>query len=319
MSSKLESEINSEEMDLYDYWEVLVKRKKVFIGIFLIPIVIAAIISYSMPRLYRGECEISIPLASDKNIVTVFPAPKLVSIIGNIDDTKKEKVFTNIPVTIKSVSVSLNKKSTDKVRMVIEAKTADVIPQAFKDMANYIGNLPEIKEEIDRIKEEHNSKLNRLTVESNLRIKKLLEAKKANLNFLNYVNDMIKTRQISFVAINPADLILKDYNLSLEITNLQQVKKDVTIKRSKSAVVNTKDSNDKDEDLESEITNLRQSVVTFGILGPLSISMHPSKAEIRKIIISTGALSLVAAIFVVFFLLDYIDRIKMQRNKRRSS
>ena len=75
---------------------------------------------------------------------------------------------------------------------------------------DYINNLPRIKEEMAKISEQIDFK-----------IKNLIEVKKANLIFLNDLTDAIKKRQITFVNINPADLIKKDGDLSLEIMNLQ--------------------------------------------------------------------------------------------------
>jgi hypothetical protein len=254
MNTKLESEIIAEdEINLYDYWKVLVKRKKILIGIFLVPLVIVTIVSLSLPRYYRGESEISVP---------ALPAPNIVRLIGNIDDNQKVKIFTNNPGAIKSALISLPKKSTDKVNIIVDANTADIIPQAFKNIFDYISNLPEIKQQSARIKEE-----------TDLKIKHLIEAKKANLVFLDQITDIMKKRQISFTPVNPADLIKKDADLSLEIMNLQNVK------------------------------------VTVGILGPPSITKQPSNSRIKQIIMITGLLSLFTGIFVVFFL-EYINRMK---------
>jgi hypothetical protein len=213
------------------------------------------------------------------------------------------------------VSVSLPKKSTDKVSIVIDAKTSDTIPQAVKDIHNYIENLPEIKQAIARIKGERDLRIKNLTEEINLRIKNLIEAKRANLIFLSQVTDIMKKRQESFVAVNPSDLIMRDAALSLEITRLQQAKKNTMGKESRIAIVNPSVLIDKTEALSLEIINLQQTEVAFGTLGPVSTTVQPSSSQIRKIIISTGALSLSAAIFVVFFLIDYIDRIKARENK----
>jgi len=294
VNTKLESEINSaEEMNIYDYWKVLVKRKKIFIGIFLIPLVIATIASFSVPRYYVGEAEISYPVSPVPNISSVITAQNIVRFVGNIDDIPKGKIFTNNPGTIKRVLLSLSKNSTDKVSIVIDAKAADAIPQAFEDISRYIRNLPEIKEEIARIKEEENSKLKNLIEESNFKLKNLIEAKKANLAFLKYLTDVIKKEPEAFVSANPSDYIMKDSNLSIDISNLQQI-----LKKSKMAVV------------KSDV------LIANGTLSPLVITVKPSNSQIRKIIISTGALSLIAAIFVVF-LLDYIERIKVYENKQR--
>lgn len=79
MNTKPENEIiYSDEINLYDYWKILVKRKKIFLGIFLIPLVIAIIISLIMPRYYKGESEISIP-APVPNIPSVITASNIVN------------------------------------------------------------------------------------------------------------------------------------------------------------------------------------------------------------------------------------------------
>ena len=279
-----------DEINLYDYWKVLVKRKKILIGIFLVPSVIVTIISLCLPRYYRGESDISIPALPASNIPSVITAPNIVNLAGNIDDTQKAKIFANNTDAIKSVSVSLPKKSTDKVNIIIDAKTADVISQAFKDIFNYISNLSEIKGEIARIQAETDLKTERIIEETDFKIKKLIEARKANLIFLNDLSDMIKKRQIPFININPADLVRKDGDLSLEIINLQQAKTDMIKKKE---------------------LNIK---VTAGILGPPSITKQPSNSRIKQIIIITGLLSLFTGIFVVFFL-EYIERMKARENK----
>ena len=283
MNIKPESEIiPEEEVDLYDYWKVLVKRKKIFIGIFLVPLVIVIIISLILPRYYRGESEITNPLIS---------APNIVKLIGNIDDTQKVKIFANNSGAIKSVAVSLPKKSTDKVIIIIDAKAADFIQQAFKDIFDYLSNLPEIKGEMTRIQAETDLKAQMLIEEADLKIQSLTEVKKANLIFLNQITDLMKKKQITlFNIINPADIIKKDADISIEINNLAQAKTDM---------------------LKKKELNIK---VTAGILGLPTITKQPSNAQIKNIIILTGILSFFVGMFVVFFL-DYIDRMKARKNK----
>ena len=309
MNTKLESEIIAEdEINLYDYWKVLVKRKKILIGIFLVPLVIVTIISLSLPRYYRGESEISIPALSAPNIPSVITAPNIVisipalpafnipsvitapnivRLIGNIDDSQKVKIFANNSDAIKSVLISLPKKSTDKVNIIVDAKTADIISQAFKDILNYISNLPEIKGEIARIQAETDLKTERIMEETDFKIKNLIEVRKENLIFLNDVSNSIKKRKLP--GINPADLVRKDGDLSLEIISLQQAKTDIMKKRELSVKVNA------------------------GILGPPSITKQPSNSQIKQWIIITGLLSLFVGIFGVFFL-EYIERMKAREN-----
>jgi hypothetical protein len=245
-----------EEINLYYYWKVLVKRKTVFIVIFLFPLVIATAFSLLQPRYYRGESEIIYP---------VIPPQTIVNLLGDFDDAKKDEVFITTPGAIRSVLLSTPKKPNDKVNIILESKTSDVIPQAFQDFDHYLCNLREFKEGIARI-----NKKNEMQLEW------LLEAKKANLIYLDQITEMIKKRKMPLAVINPADLIKKDADLSLEIMNLQQ---------------------------EREIMGTR------GSLGPISITVLPSNSTIKQILIFTGIVGLFTGLFVVFFL-EYIDRMK---------
>jgi hypothetical protein len=280
MNIKPDSKTTPEEVNLYDYWKVLVKKKKIFLGIFLVPIVIVIFISLSLPHYYKGESEIT---------NTLIPALNIVSLIGNIDDAKKIKIFANNAEAINSVSLSLPSKSTDKINIIVEARTADMIPQALKKMIDYIGNLPEVMGEIAKIQAENDLKTERFLAETDFKIKKLTEARKANLIFLNDITDMIKKRKLTIVNFNPSDLVRKDGDLSLEIRNLEQVRSDVM----KTKILNGK--------------------VDIGILSPPSVSKHPSTEKIKNIIIFTGLLSFFAGIVVIFFL-EYIERMKEQKN-----
>lgn len=273
MDSKPENKITSEEeISLYDYWKVFVKRKKVLISIFLVPLVIATIAGLNLPRHYRGESEIS---------NTVLPANDISNLIKDIDDTKKNKIFKNNPGAIISVSSSLPTKSANKANIIVEAKTEDIIPQAIKDIYDYISNSSEFKQRLSRIKED-----------TDFKIKKLMEAKEANRIFLNQITNIMKKKRqplvvftinpADFITINPADVIKKDADLSLEIMNLQNVK------------------------------------MTVGKIGPPSITKQPPDSRIRQIIIMTGMLSLAAGMFIVLFL-DYIERMKARDNKRMTS
>ncbi len=296
MNIKPESEtIPEDEINLYDYWKVLVKRKKIFISIFLVPLVIVTIVSLSLPRYYTGESEIS---------NAAIPAGRIVKLIENINTDQKFKIFANNPDAIKSVLISLPKKSTDTVNIIVHAKTADIIPQAFANLFYYINNLPEIQEEIKRMKEKTDLKLN-----------ELIEARKENLLFLDQVKDMIKKKQMSFIFVNPADLIKKDADLKLEIMNLRYAKTDMMKKTQLSFIYNNPTTVsewkliNKDGNLTLEGMKPQSINVTTGTIGPLSITKHPSNSRIKKTIMITGLLSLFTGIFVVFFL-EYIDRMK---------
>lgn len=271
MNIKPESKIIADdEINLYDYWKVLVKRKKILIGIFLLPLVIVTIVSLSLPRYYRGESEMTIlSMPAGESRGPLIPAIHLIKFMENIDDTLKAKIFKNNPGAIKSALVSLSRKSPGsqgsvdgKVNIIVEAKTADIFPQAFEDLVEYMNNLPEVNRPLARIKED-----------ADLKIKSLIEARKANRVTLGQITEMMEKKQITIINITPADLINKDTELHLQIKNLQAAK------------------------------------VAVGKLAPLPITRQPTNSQIKQSIIITGLISFFTGIFVVFFL-EYIDRMK---------
>lgn len=260
--------IAAEETHLYDYWKVLAKRKKIFFSIFFIPLILVTIISLIMPRYYRGELEITNVLLSASDVD---------HLIGNIDDAQKNKIFANNSAVIKRVSISIPNKSSNKVTIIIESKTADVIPQASKDIFNYFSSLPENQKKIAKMMEDVDTKLIQLE-----------EMKKANLMFLSELMDMIKERQAVNIQLNPTELIKRTYDLSFEINDLQRAKKEMIMKIG--------------------------SNIMAGKMNLLSITKQPSSTKIKQIIIITCVLSFLTGIFVVFFI-DYIQRMKARENK----
>jgi hypothetical protein len=96
---------------------------------------------------------------------------------------------------------------------------------------------------------------------------------------------MKKRIQLACISINPADLIKKDADLSLEIKNLELTKSYMLKKK--------------------KLNNITV------ILGSPSITKQPSGEKVKQRIIITVVLSMMASIFVVFFF-DYIERMKMR-------
>lgn len=278
--------ISQNEINLYDYWKVLVKRKKLLLGIFFVPLIMAIIIISIIPSYYRGESEIT-------NLI--IPASSLVNIVGNIDNAKKNKIFINNSNTIKSVLISIPQKSTDKVKITINAKNTDIISQSFKDLFDYINNLPEIKVAVTTIQADNDLNEKKLIEETDFKMQNLIEAKNANLIFLNHISDMMKKKQNSSInPINPADLIEKDADMTVKIKKLDQVKKDIMKKKELNVKVN------------------------YGILGAPSITKQPPSSQVKQVMIIVVILSLITSLFVVFFL-DYIDRMKMLNNVCKST
>ena len=294
MTIKMDNQITAEdEINLYDYWKILVRRRKLFIGIFLVPLIIVIVINLSVPRHYRGESEIVVPVLPASDTSSAIIAKNIVRIIGNLNDSQRVEILSSNRSVVKNVLVSLSPKSANRIAVIVEAESSDVIPQAFNHILSYIINMPEIKEEISAINAEADLKAERLLADTDLKIRNLVEIRKANLIYLSYLSDMMKQRKMPIIDINPADFVRENADLSLEITNLQREKANLEKRKARGKM-------------------------DVGTLTPPSITRQPSNSEIRQKIIRTGLLSFFTSLFLVF-LIEYIAKMKRARKEKRSA
>ncbi len=280
--------ITTEEANIYDYWKVLVKRKTIFLCVLIIPLAIVTILALFTPQYYRGESEILLAKLPASDIPSVITAPNIINLVGEIDDVRKAKIFANHSGAIKNVIISMPQKSINRISITIESKSPAIIPQAIKDVFNYINALPQIMEETARIQQKDDLKTQRTLEEIDFKIMKLREAKEANIDFLKDMSDMLKKRKLAVVNFNPSDLVRKDGDIALEITNLQDTKKDI---------------------LRGKELNAKG---TIGILVPPSIAKRPSREQTTQLIIVTGILSIIMSIFIVLFL-EYVEKMKARK------
>lgn len=129
-----------DEINLYDYWRVIVKRKKLIIGLFLVSVLASAVISFLMPKIYRGEVVLKLPSITAK---------ELVSIIGTIGGERIKNILPKKRHLIAGIKLNVLKDSTDKLQLIIEAKNKDDISPAMTEFAAYLNNFPLINRAIE--------------------------------------------------------------------------------------------------------------------------------------------------------------------------
>ncbi|MBO8143332.1 MAG: hypothetical protein H0Z16_01925 [Thermodesulfobacterium sp.] len=180
------------EINLYDLWKVIVKRKKLIIGLFVIAILASVIISLLMPKIYQGKIVLRL---------TILPAKEVINIIGKID-TKEDikRIFPNTAhlitdVKLKEIKVSRNQVSKDKLQLIIEAKDKNILTHAFTEFITYLNNLPFIK----RFVEEERQRLSIQLEEIDKLIAKLTK------NIKTY-KKLFETGKITLVGFNPIEL-----------------------------------------------------------------------------------------------------------------
>ena len=131
-----EMNVREDEINLYDYWKVIVKRKSLIIGLFLVAVLASAIISFLTSKIYSGDVVLKLP---------TITAKELVSIIGKLDEGRIKNILPKTHHLIADIKFNALKDSTDKLRLVIEAKNTDAVSQAAAEFVAYLNGIPLIK------------------------------------------------------------------------------------------------------------------------------------------------------------------------------
>ncbi|MCD6490101.1 MAG: hypothetical protein J7K20_05180 [Thermodesulfobacterium sp.] len=203
MSPEYEDEIN-----LYELWKVIVKRKKLIIGLFVIAILASAIISLLMPKIYRGEVVFRL---------TTLPATEFINMIDKIDTKENiKRIFPNTAhlitdVKLKEIKISRKEVSQDKLRLVIEAKNREILPKSIKEFIAYLNDIPLI----ERLIEERRQ---RLLVE----IKEIDHTIARLTKRIENYDKLLKTGKINFLGFNLAEDEKSVLNLKIRRVSVQQ-------------------------------------------------------------------------------------------------
>jgi len=195
--------VYDDEINLYDYWKVIVKRKRLIIGLFLVAVLASAIISFLMPKIYRGEVVLKLP---------ALTAKELLSIIGKIDAEKIKKFLPTTQHLITDIKLTALKDSTDKLQLIIEAKNTDALPQAAAELVVYLNNFTIIKRAVEEERE-------RLIKQSE-EISKVIEV---SGELIRTYKKLLESGRLITVGFNPIELEKRVSDLKIERLAIEQV------------------------------------------------------------------------------------------------
>ena len=203
----------NDEINLYDLWKVIAKRKKLIIGLFIVIIVSTAIGSFLMPDIYRGETVLII-IKSD-----VITAKELTGLIGRIDREKQlsmvPKSYPNVTDikfnTIKDSNKDSNKDSKDKIVVTIDAKKIDDIPKALLEVIAYLNNINVIKSAVSRNKE--------ILLSQSAELSDII---KSSPDLLSTSNKLFKAGKLSTMGFNPIEINKKIVETKIELLAVEQ-------------------------------------------------------------------------------------------------
>lgn len=199
--------VYDDEINLYDYWKVMVKRKTLIIGIFFIAVLASAIISFLTPKIYRGNVVLKVT-------AKVLTAKELLGVIENIDGEKIKSILPKTHHLLTGIKLNALKDSTDKLNVVIDVKRTDDIPDAVSELIEYMNNNQLIKRYVEQERE-------RLLKQSE-ELSKTMESSK---ELVKTYEMLLKSGRLIPVGFNPIELYKRISDLKIEkITTEQAIK-----------------------------------------------------------------------------------------------
>lgn len=256
-----------DEPGLYDYWRVIVKKKKFIISLFIVSVVITAVVSILMPKIYRAEFILKIAESYEaasggvEKKVRITP-DWLISVIGKLDDEKIGTIFSEKLHSIKALKVEKARNFTDKLNVIIESGETEKIEVAINRLVDYLNNLSLIKESVER---------GRKTVA--MRLKDISGLIKEYDSFSKVYDKKLERGELSVIRFMPAEIKQKAIDLESEKRFLEEA---------------------------------MENIAGVSLAGNPYISKKPVSPNIKKNIILAGIISLFSGVFLAF-LLEYKD------------
>ena len=195
----------NDEINLYDFWKVIVKRKKLIIGLFIVIVVSTAIVSFLMPDIYRGTAVLFVIPAEE------ITAKEIIDLIGKVDREKRLSIVPKSYPNVKDLKFNNIKDSNNKILVTIDAKKIDDIPRALSEVIDYLNNMDIIK-----------SKISRSKAIALKQIEELSDLIKTSPDLLSTSDKLFKAGKLSTMGFNPIDISKKIIDAKLELLGIEQ-------------------------------------------------------------------------------------------------
>jgi capsular polysaccharide biosynthesis protein len=197
---------SNDEINLYDYWKVIAKRKILIIGLFIVIVGSTAIGSFLMPDIYRGEAVLLVLIKSE-----LITAKEITDLIGNVDGEKRLSIVPKSYPNIKEIKFKASKDSKDKIVVMIDVKKVDDIPMALSEVINYLNNIDIIKSTVSQEKD--------MLLQKSAQLSDLL---KSTPELSVMYNKLFKAGKLSTIGFNPIDFSKKIVETKIELLATEQ-------------------------------------------------------------------------------------------------
>jgi hypothetical protein len=266
-----------DKVTLYDYWVIILKRKNLIIGLFLVSVFLTTVISLLMPKIYRGEVILNVVniakkvetdtglsmypwpiLIPGRSVTDTITSKQIIDIIGRIDDEKIRTILSKDPSNVQSIRITEVRGSLSALRVRVESKKREEIQDLLIEVSKYLENVPIIKRSV----REHRARVNKQIEEASFLIREYEDFSKRVVN-------MAKKRELAILGFDPIDMNIKVSKLKVQRLELEQFLENIT---------------------------------GIEVISEPSISKRPVKPKLMRSIIFAGLISLFVGIFLAFFM-----------------
>lgn len=197
------------EVTLLDYWNVLVKRRFVILGLWLVSVVAASIVSLLVPPTFRGEVILAMPsqtsfleaLAS-RNVAfnaddeSDMSSREFISVMGTLSGDKLRRILVTTGRSVTEIRLSALEDSVTKLRMIVDSRVQQDIAGAVAEFVSYANTKTYVAQNTDqarRLLSERSKEISR-SVESFERIRKAYE-------------DAAVNNRLTLIGLTPAEYV----------------------------------------------------------------------------------------------------------------
>jgi len=201
-----QNEDYNDEINFYDLWKVIAKRKMLIIGLFIVIVGLTAISSFMMPNIYRGEALLLVNLKSE-----VISPQEITDLIGIIDSAKRLRIVPKSYSNVKNIKLKAIKNSKNKIAVTIDAKKIDDILRALSEVIGYLNNMDIIKSTVSREKE--------ILIMQSAELSDLI---KSSPDLLATYHRLFEAGKLSTMGFNPVDVSKGIINIKANLIGIDQ-------------------------------------------------------------------------------------------------
>ncbi|QJA05616.1 hypothetical protein FVE67_01855 [Thermosulfurimonas marina] len=213
-----------DEIDLYELFLVLWRRKGVVVFTFLIFVLAAALYAFLSPPVYRQTVLIKLPLNNmPLNNMPLLSANEAKEIVLSLENLLKEHDYNRLARFLKikedeareivEISPQTLRKSENLLKVSIETRNRELLPKISTQLVAFINENPYLREKI-RVWEQ--------TLDQK---EHAISSRLASLEHLkNYILSEIQKGKLRLLGFNPLDLegFILDLKQQLEIIKAQR-------------------------------------------------------------------------------------------------